>query len=532
MLFRRLLRNPGVLLLLLLFGIYAYFYQGGGSNQNTRFDLVRSIVEEGTVQIDHYHENTIDKAKRGDHYYTDKAPGVSWLAVPVYAVTYTAAGSGKQYQRFLDVAMYLVTLMSVALPSAISGSMLYVLGRIFGLAKKASVALSLSYGLGTLAFPYSTLFYGHQLAAALLLAAFALLVRTRHAVVEPPTPRMLAAIGFLLGYAVVTEYPAVLASAVLLVYAALFIRPFIRLGWLLAGMSIPGMALAWYQNTAFGGPFVLPYEFSTQVHRHLGYYMGISLPDAHVLYQILFSSYRGLFHSAPWLLMAIPGAALLLRQRQFRSEGIVCIIIVVLFIWLNASLVDWEGGWTMGPRYLIPAIPFLASLAIGFWSLLTKEPVIATSIAAYQKLRIFVMRWLRLSLRVVCFSAVGLSIIGMLASTAVTPEVPVGIRKPFEEFLFPLLISGHLAFNLQPVNAPAESLARLLEVPTKFMSSTHGNFVFLANTGETITLPSYAQNLGQLVGLDGMLSLLPLALYVLILGSWLGHVCNTRAEDG
>jgi len=78
-------RRPEIPLFALVFGAYAYFYQAGGWNQNSRFDLTRAIVEQGTVAIDAFHENTGDKAQRGDHWFTDKAPGLSWLAVPAYA---------------------------------------------------------------------------------------------------------------------------------------------------------------------------------------------------------------------------------------------------------------------------------------------------------------------------------------------------------------------------------------------------------------------------------------------------------------
>ena len=45
-------------LFVLLFVSYAYFYQAGGWNQNSRFDLVRAIVEQRTTRIDGYVENT------------------------------------------------------------------------------------------------------------------------------------------------------------------------------------------------------------------------------------------------------------------------------------------------------------------------------------------------------------------------------------------------------------------------------------------------------------------------------------------
>lgn len=532
MLLNRVLRWPGVPLFFLLIGIYAYFYQAGGANQNTRFDLVRSIVEEQTFQINLYHNNTTDKAKRESHYYTDKAPGVSWLGVPVYEAIIILVGNKSQPPRYLDTSMYLATVAAIAIPSALGGVMLFVFAGMLGLSSRASVALSLAYGLGTLAFPYSTLFYGHQLAATLLLVAFVLLVRIRHQSASgTPTALALVTIGVLLGYAVVTEYPAALACAALGIYAAIFVQHYGRLVWLAVGMAIPGTALALYHNSAFGGPFTLPYEFSTQVHRHLGFFMGISLPDANTLYQILFSSYRGLFYSAPWLLLAIPGAILLLRQHRFRAEAMTCIAIVVVFVWLNASLVDWEGGAAMGPRYLIPAIPFLVILTIGAWEAFLRDPTITTEFPKNRISKMPAIFWLKLIALMLCFVAVGISMIGMLAGTAVNPQVSAGIKKPFEEVLYPLFFSGNLSMNFYPVDGPLDG--RFSEWPgdAKFLSWAHGRLDFSSDTGSLISVVSHATNAGKLIGLEGLASLLPLAFYALAVGGWLRYACNQLDSD-
>src|SRR5262252_1014775 len=96
-----------------LFISFAYFYEGGGWNQNTRFDLVRAIVEHGTVRIDLYHENTGDKSHVGTHFYTDKAPGASLLAVPPVALVRSAmrAAGAKILSRQAIVAYsYVATL--------------------------------------------------------------------------------------------------------------------------------------------------------------------------------------------------------------------------------------------------------------------------------------------------------------------------------------------------------------------------------------------------------------------------------------
>ena len=94
---RRVARRPAAALFALLLGTYAYFYQAGGWNQNSRFDLVRAMVEDGRLQTDRFAKNTGDDAVRGGHHYCDKAPGSSWLCAPPYAVMYWLSGSPHDY---------------------------------------------------------------------------------------------------------------------------------------------------------------------------------------------------------------------------------------------------------------------------------------------------------------------------------------------------------------------------------------------------------------------------------------------------
>ncbi|HWN66925.1 MAG TPA: hypothetical protein VNM90_04750, partial [Haliangium sp.] len=133
-----LVKRPAVALFVLCFAAYAYFYQAGGWNQNVRFDLVRSLVEQRTAAIDAYYRNTGDLAcrgpagpcrqprpERGDHAYADKAPGASWLAVPVHAVAHALGGSDAPDPGYLNMAAYASTVWAVALPSALAVALLY-----------------------------------------------------------------------------------------------------------------------------------------------------------------------------------------------------------------------------------------------------------------------------------------------------------------------------------------------------------------------------------------------------------------------
>ena len=77
-----------LLLGVMLFLGSAFFYQDPEWNGNSRLNLTRAIVEQGSLRIDDFHDApgwaTGDKAFFRGHFYSDKAIGSSVLAVPIY----------------------------------------------------------------------------------------------------------------------------------------------------------------------------------------------------------------------------------------------------------------------------------------------------------------------------------------------------------------------------------------------------------------------------------------------------------------
>src|ERR671932_37891 len=71
--------------LLVVLACYAYFFPRWADwNQNSRFDLIVALVDDHTFAIDAYVANTGDYAAYDGHYYSDKAPGMALLGLPVY----------------------------------------------------------------------------------------------------------------------------------------------------------------------------------------------------------------------------------------------------------------------------------------------------------------------------------------------------------------------------------------------------------------------------------------------------------------
>jgi hypothetical protein len=118
-----------------------------------------------------------------------------------------------------------------------------------------------------------------------------------------------------------------------------------------------------YNWVSFGGPLSLGYAnlaaggFAQGMAQGV---FGVTWPKGDVLGDLLFGP-RGLVRLAPWFIVA-PVGLLAARQRHLRLEVLVCGAIVVAFLLFNAGYYLPFGGWTPGPRFLLPALPFAAIL--------------------------------------------------------------------------------------------------------------------------------------------------------------------------
>jgi hypothetical protein len=371
---------------------YAYIFpRWADPNQNSRLNMVFAVVEDGTFQIDRYVANTVDYARVGEHYYSDKAPGAALLGIPIYAAlaplldtpllsvattrleshsafagTLREDGSGVSAQkvRFAIVQVVLSFLLS-ALPTAALAALLFLWLQVVTPLVWPRLVVALGYGLASPAFAYANAFYGHQLSAFLLFAAFYLLAR---APTHIGAGRALL-VGLLLGYAFVTEYPAALMVVPIGLYALYGFwqrRQLAPILWLAAGGLVVAAGWMWYNTTIFGGPLELGYsrsELWTDQH-HIGF-MSLTTPTLDAVWGITFSPFRGLFLLSPWLLLALPGFVLWRRNGRQRAEWWLTSIIIVAIFLFNASSNMWWGGFAVGPRYLLPMLPFLA-LPIAF----------------------------------------------------------------------------------------------------------------------------------------------------------------------
>ncbi len=304
--------------------------------------LTRAIVH-GRLSADSCLAGSRDQASFGGHLYSDKAPGVSLLAVP--AAELVRLPAPDRWSASGDLRLWAVRLATGGI--ALLGCALLV-GRVGeGLAPGWGGAALVTFAAGTLAASLAVGNFDAVPAGALGFGAFLLAWRRRPAIA-----------GVAAGLAVLVEYQSALIVAVVALYAALIGR-----GALLryALGVVPGLALLGaYDWAAFGSPFHLSYRYVAEqfASEQAGGFFGIHTPRWHAIRIVLVGT-RGLLTNAPVLAAAAVGLALLWRSGR-RMEAGVCAIVVLGFLAIEFGYYDPFGGESPGPRFFIPALPFLA----------------------------------------------------------------------------------------------------------------------------------------------------------------------------
>jgi hypothetical protein len=463
------------LLGLAIFLSFIYFYEGGGWNQNSRFDLLRAIVERHTLQIDAYHENTQDKAHFQGHYYSDKAPGLVFLAVPfaeAARVLMRAVGLDPESVRGEYALSYIVTACAVALPAALAGVCLFFLALRFGADVSGAAFATIVLSVGTPMLAYASLFWAHALVGACLLFAFAAAVKLADGRAEF---WWALAVGLAAGWATVTEYPAAPAS-VLIAFLALsqvWSRGKAARWRVVAGIGIGATACAIvlfsYLHLAFGGfrPSYSYYDPNSFSFMQQQGYMGLTYPHPDRLLKLLFGCSRGLFFASPVLLAAVPGLWWL--RKRFRGPALVAGAIALYYFLFNASFYWWKAGLTFGPRYAGAAIPILClGLAVA-WTHAS-------------------LPWRRVLIALACCSVfVTLMVVSTSSQLAMQGSCPI-VHSSWHAFW-----AGNIATNRESMLLATEA------------NGSYGAF-----------------NLGQLIGLRGLATLIPLLImWAFAAGLWL-----------
>jgi hypothetical protein len=330
----------------------------------SRYAATAAYFEHGSVDLTRYAPILgVDKASYRGELRSDKAPGEPFLAVPVYAAGRVLGLRPAAQMRVRgDLGVWWQTFWMSLVPFALLLALMHRDAR--RVAPRSALPATLALGVGTLALPHAVNLYGHCLAAVLAFGAWRVLdadgpdgaagtSRARRAVLA----------GFLAGGAFAVEYHTAIIAAVL---AAVLLRESrrrdaVRFG---AGFAAPAALTGYFQQVAFGRPWRLAYPYV--VPKSNGGRYGFPTPAE--LRDVLAGAH-GLLLTSPIVLLAVVAAVLALRGDAApvrRPAGVALAVFVPYFL----LVAGWSGTPLLeqpGPRYLIPALPFLAAPLAAAW---------------------------------------------------------------------------------------------------------------------------------------------------------------------
>ena len=391
-------RSATAFVFVIALGLAALFTssQAGSWNDGSRLATVECLVDHGTWAIDDsifvrvptpapgqsspypgddellMAKGTADKLWIGGHFYSDKSP-VPALAMAVeYALlqTWTGLRASARPEAFC----WIMTFSTSGLAYACAVVSFYLLGKPLRLSSGLRLGLTASFALATVALPYAGYVNNHILLLAVSTCLLTELAWLGRGLFFQTTGRLFV-IGSCAGLAYTIDLGA---GPVFFLGTLLLVTGRCRRAGPVAlclAAALPWLGLHHALNYAIGGSWkpanaILAYfdwpGCPFNADNMTGVWHHASFLDF-VLYALdLLGGKKGfLFHDLP-LLLAVPGAWLLLRQpRPERPEALVCVFWCI-GIWLaysatsnNASGVCCSIRWfvpLVGPGYFLLAL--------------------------------------------------------------------------------------------------------------------------------------------------------------------------------
>ena len=416
---------------------FVYLYQApyfaglNNPNENVRIYTTRALVDHGTFAIDEVIEewgHVSDKTVYDGRHYSAKPPGISLLAAPAY---WTYSRANRAFDREPAMAEYLlVCRFTTTIPMLLL--FLYAFARFTDRVVTDSAIRMLvvvAVALGSTMLTYGGLFVSHSLTAAAIFGSYMLIYRHRERPEVIWTPLLM---GFLIGLAPAMEYPGGLGAAFIGLYAIYRSPTRRRFCFFSAlGCALPVMFTLGFHQSAFDSPFAFPHAFledPEQLANHAAGFHGVGGLSADALHGSLFAPSNGLFWFAPWTMVAVVGLVFSIQFDRLKEPAFVTAGIFVIYVVFISSVDNWRGGWTAGPRYIVPLIPFL-----GWYLLVFLAEVRRTAMGT--------------GLLVVSFGLLAASLAHCGMAAALFPHYPPGIENPTFELAGYLIRRGYAPYN-------------------------------------------------------------------------------------
>ena len=329
---------------------------------------VLAFSKTGTLQIDNYAGETMDKSKVGNHFYSDKAPLPTILTIPFYEL-FKFVGfdkvdndAGRKFPIYIWRPNGLddgrITIINDIIPVLLIGDFLYssipfvliILITFLALhkinTKISPVLLAMLSFYGSFIFVFAGTFFSHVFAGFLLLISYIELKKTKYFLS-----------GLFLGLSFLSEYTVLLAAFIWGVLILIKEKKIKKI--LFFGLGIlPSVFLILLYNWQISGePFTMLNAFhADEAYKQLSQNYGFSFPSFPSIWGLSFSGSMGIFIFAPVIIIiGFYFVTKLIKEKHFIKLILTNYLVIfsIIFFLIIASFFTWWGGWTYGPRYLI-----------------------------------------------------------------------------------------------------------------------------------------------------------------------------------
>lgn len=286
-------------------------------------------------------------------------PGQAALCAPWYAFgQYVLARLPGVPAEDTDLVVAFSSCLSSATFAALTVAFFFLLLCGIGVGVRPALLAAAMVGVGTPVFAYSAWLFSEPLSAAIFLGVALYLFGLSR---EPVGLRAAALAGLVLGFATWVRPTNVLAVGMFAI--AVIVRDgkaALRSAAVLCSGSAIGVgALLAHNALLFGSPFELGYPAAAEGGKRLNTF---NTPMLTGLYGFLLSPGKSVFLFAPPLILALAGLRRLWKQE--RGVAMLAILFFGIYLLFYAHYTQWEGGYCVGPRYLVPSI-VLVCLGLG-----------------------------------------------------------------------------------------------------------------------------------------------------------------------
>ncbi|MEZ4636182.1 MAG: hypothetical protein R2856_14675 [Caldilineaceae bacterium] len=352
-------RSIAFLVICFLYACYLLTFTGviQSSDGLSMFATTESIVRRGDVDSNQLLWMGIQQGSFGadGELYSRKGAGMGMLALPLVWLA----------QQWTALGLVQMALLLNPILTAWTGGLLYRTVIRLGWSRFVAVVTALAFGLATLVWPYTQTFFSDPVAMwGLFGALYSVLAYSQS---RRKRYLFLGGIAWGLAYLARSINLVTLPVYVLALWLAMgemderydlrsILVEHLR-EWIIFGFPIlaAGLFSLWWNWLRYGGLFDTGYVESES-------FSGAWLAG---IFGLLVSPGRGILWYSPVLLLALPGIGWFRRNLRWFLAAVTGVTLI--YVGLYAKWYMWHGGYSWGPRFLVPVLPFVMALSAPTW---------------------------------------------------------------------------------------------------------------------------------------------------------------------